>query len=265
MQTRFLVDGIFFEYIRNFYQCRVEMKQEMRILMMGLVLQCHAGSLFLWSQDRVPAEILAGYEEKYGNDPCLVNGEKYYYPYSRSEGDPFLEPSPKQATLHISGEVFEGQTIRYDIYNQYLVLEYVDAYGATSSLVLRDELVEAFSYEGRLFKKMKGPEGKERFFQVVFEGPVSCYFLWGKEYRLDLRSGTRNYYFTEPERKAYLVMDHRFHSYRNNRSFSRIFGKEYRKLIRQYMRQHQIRIREATGRQMFPLMEYCNSLINEAT
>jgi hypothetical protein len=235
-----------------------------RIEMISLMLLCQAGCFMLWSQEGGPANRLDGFEEKYGNDPRLVNGEKYYYPYSLSEGDPFLEPSPRKADIRISGEVFEDQTVRYDIYNQYLVLEYEDVYGAVSSLVLQDEWVEAFSYNGRYFKKMKGPEGKERFFQVVYEGPLSCYYRWQKEHKLDLTSGSQTYYFTDPARKAYVLMDGSFHQFRNNRTFRRIFGRDFRKEIRQYMRQHQIRIRAASAHTMEALMEYCNSLIHEA-
>ncbi|MFO7934268.1 MAG: hypothetical protein R6U78_09305, partial [Bacteroidales bacterium] len=127
----------------------------------------------------------------------------------------------------------------------------------------QDEWVEAFSYNGRYFKKMKGPDGKERFFQVVYEGPLSCYYTWQKEHKLDLTSGSQNYYFTDPARKAYVLMNGSFHQFRNNLTFRRIFWRDLRKEIRQYMRQHQIRIREASAAKMEALMEYCNSLVHE--
>jgi len=225
---------------------------------------CFSGLQPLWSQDRSLAAQLEQYDQKYGNDPRLVNGEKYYYPYRRSDGDPFLESSPRKTILHIGGNVFKDQAIRYDIYNQLLVLEYKDVYGATSSLVLPNSRLEAFSDDRRSFIKMKGPEGKEEFFQVVYEGPISCYYAWKKEYRLDATSGSGEYYFTEPVREAYLVRGHAFYSYGGNRSFSRVFDKENKKLIRHFMRQHHINVRTASGSQMESLMEYCNSITDEA-
>lgn len=224
---------------------------------------CFSGYQSLWSQVSSPAAQLERYDQKYGNDPRLVNGEKYYYPFTRSDGDPFLDSSPRKATLQIGGNVFEDQAIRYDIYNQFLVLEYEDVYGANSSLVLPGARVEAFSDGRRNFKTMKGPEGKAEFFQVIYEGPVSCYYRWKKEYRLNSASGSRDYYFTEPVREAYLVKDHTFYSYRGNWSLSRVFAREHRKLIRQFMRQHHINVRTAAGTQMESLMEYCNSLVDE--
>ncbi|HER09811.1 MAG TPA: hypothetical protein ENO20_12970 [Bacteroides sp.] len=225
---------------------------------------CFSGYQPLWSQGRSLAAQLEQYDQKYGNDPRLVNGEKYYYPYTRSQGDPFLEPSPRKTTLHIGGNVFEDQEIRYDIYNQLLVLEYKDVYGATSSLVLPGARVEAFSDDRRSFKKMEGPEGKERFFQVIHEGPVSCCYSWKKEYRLDATSGAGDYYFTEPVREAYLVWGHAFYNYRGNRSFNRVFDTENKKLIRQFMRRHHINVRSASESQMQSLMEYCNAITDEA-
>ncbi len=225
---------------------------------------CFSGFQPLWSQDRSLAVQMEEYDQKYGNDPRLVNGEKYYYPYRLSGGDPFLESSARKSTLHIGGNVFEDQAIRYDIYNQLLVLEYEDVYGATSSLVLPNSRVEAFSDDRRSFIKMKGPEGKEDFFQVVYEGPVSCYYAWKKEYRLDATSGSGEYYFTEPVREAYLVRSRAFYNFSGNRSFSRVFGAEGKKLIRKYMRQHHINVRSASESRMRSLMEYCNSIADEA-
>jgi len=212
------------------------------------------------SQTGLPANVLAEWEKKYGKDADLLNGEKYFYPYSRAEGDPFLDREGREATLRIRGKVFGGQMIKYDIYRQQLVLLYEDLYGGTGSLVLRNEWVESFDYGPAAFTRIKGPYEERGYFQVIYEGSISCYRRWTKEYKMDLSSGVQNYYFTEPAREDYLMNEDYLYRYRNNRSFTRIFDAGDQKTVRTYLGQNRLKVKKMSASQMGHLMEYCNSL-----
>ncbi|MCK4745845.1 MAG: hypothetical protein KAT15_02370 [Bacteroidales bacterium] len=215
------------------------------------------------AQDQSILEYLAECERKYGDDLDLVNGEKYFYPYSNTEGDPFLDKSSQAAEILIKGKSFEGQQIRYDIYNQQLVLEYEDIYGGLSSLVLRSEWVEQFHDGYRQFKAINGPDGSQGFYQQIHEGDVSCYYRWRKEYLLNLASGVRSYYFTEPVRDAYIVLDEEFHQFRNNRSLVKIFQKDRQKEVKLYLRQNGMNVKRSADWQMHELLEHINTVLNE--
>ncbi len=210
-------------------------------------------------------EYIAECEKKYGSDADLVNGEKYFYPYSRVEGDPFLLSKAQLSTIRVNGKEFEGQMIKFDIFNQKIVLEYEDLYGSTSSLVLRNEWVESFSMSSLHFKNMNGPDGKEGYFQVILEGAVSCYFGWRKEYQLNLNSGVQSYYFTEPEKTSFLVTEDGYFPFRSNRSFIKAFHNDHQKTIKLFMRQSNINVKSSPDSEMRHLIEYCNSLSHEAS
>ena len=208
-------------------------------------------------------DYLAECERKYGRDADLVNGEKYFYPYSRTEGDPFFFSGAESSKIRIKGKDFEEQSLRYDIYNQLLVLDYEDVYGGTTSLVLRKEWVESFSFGSVKFKGKTDSEGELIFYQVIMEGRVSCLYKWSKDYQLNLSSGEQNYYFTEPQKEAFLYIADQFYPFKSTRSFLNAFGEEQQKSIKQFIREAKIKVKNAPDSQMRHLIEYCNSLPHE--
>lgn len=208
-------------------------------------------------------DYLAECERKYGSDANLVNGEKYFYPYTRSDGDPFFFNEPRQAVIRVHEKEFAGQPVRYDVFNQHVILDVKDIYGGITSLVLRNEWVESFSFESQVFKRMMGPEGDASYYQVVVEGPISCVYSWSKDYLMSLNSGVQTYYFTEALKKSYLVIDNTFFPFRNNRSFLKAFNSVQQKTIKQFMRQSKVKVNKSPDWQMRHLIEYCNTLSHE--
>lgn len=221
------------------------------------------GLIKLYPQQPSINDFLAQCERRYGSDADLVNGEKYFYPYAQSLGDPFYFPETRSASITIHGKEFEGQLLRYDIFNQKLILDYQNVYGASSSLVLRNEWVESFAFEGQRFKRMQGPDGQTGFFQVVSEGAIECFYYWNKKYLLNLTSGVQNYYFTDPVKVSFLRIDGKFFPYRNSGNFLKAFDPELQKPIKQFMRQSKIKVKTASDSQMRHIIEYCNSLSHE--
>lgn len=217
----------------------------------------------LFPQKPSITDYLTQIERKYGSDADLVNGEKYSYPYSQALGDPFLYPEARTAAITIHEKEFKGQQLRYDIYNQQLILDYENLYGVNASLVLRSEWVEAFAFENQKFEKMEGPDGETGFFQVLGEGQIDCIYLWTKKYLLNLNSGERNYYFSDAKRSSFLRIVGKVHPYKSNGNFIKAFDPALQKPIKQFLRQAKIKVKTASDAQMRHLLEYCNTLSHE--
>lgn len=217
----------------------------------------------LYAQQESITEYLAECQRKYGNDADLVNGEKYYYPYRQSEGTPFFFDEPRSSVITIREKEFAGQMLRYDILNQKLILDFKDIYGANSSLVLRNEWVEAFAFGEKIFVRMEGPEGVPGYYQLVTDGAIRCVYKWSKGQQLNLNSGVQSYYFTDASRDSYLVIGETFYAYRNNRSFLKAFDPELQKTVKQFMKQTKVKVNKASDSQIRHLVQYCNSLSNE--
>jgi len=227
------------------------------------VLAALLGLPNLFAQQASITDYLAECERKYGSDADLVNGEKYFYPYRQSQGDPFFFSDSHSAVIRIHDKEFAGQQLRYDVFNQKLILDFQDIYGASSSLVMRSEWVESFAFEKQDFIRMKGPEGEPEFFQLVTGGQISCVYKWSKDQLLNLTSGVQSYYFTEPTKESYLVIEGKFYPYRSNRAFLKAFDPELQKSVKQFIKQAKVKVNKAPDSQIRHLVEYCNSLYHE--
>ena len=235
----------------------------MRRTLTSILLAAFLGLPGLRAQQLSITEYLAECERKYGSDADLVNGEKYYYPYRQSEGDPFLYPEPREALIQIHDKEFSGQQLRYDIFGQKLILDYKDLYGAKSSLVLRDEWVKSFSFGDKVFVRMKDMEGKEAYFQLVSGGHLNCVYRWSKDHQLNLSSSTSGYYFTEARKESFLVVGGKYYSYRNNRGFLKALDPDIQKTVKSFMKEGKLKVNKALDAQVRRLVEYCNSLYHE--
>jgi hypothetical protein len=229
------------------------------------VLAALLGLSNLCAQQASITDYLAECERKYGSDADLVNGEKYFFPYKQSQGDPFFFSESRSAVILIHDKEFAEQQLRYDIFNQQLILDFQDIYGASSSLVMRSEWVETFAFEKQNFVRMKGPEGNPEFFQLVSGGDISCVYKWSKEQQLNLTSGVQSYYFTDPSKQSYLVIEGKFYPYRSNKAFLKAFDPELQKSVKQFMRETKVKVKKAPDMQIRHLIEYCNSLYHEAS
>jgi len=227
------------------------------------VLVALMGLSKLYAQQVSITDYLAECERKYGSDADLVNGEKYFYPYRQFQGDPFFFSDSRSAKIAVQDKEFAGQQLRYDVFNQKLILDFQDIYGATSSLVMRNEWVKAFAFENQDFIRMKGPEGELGFFQLISGGHISCVYTWSKNRLLNLTSGVQSYYFTEPSKESYLVIEGQFYHYRSNRSFLKAFDPEIQKAVKQFIKQAKVKVNMAPDSQIRHLVEYCNSLYHE--
>ena len=200
-------------------------------------------------------------EERYGPSADLFNGEKYYYPYRGAGGDPFFEVGDNHpASIQIKGKLYENQTVRYDICNQLMVLDFMDPSGAKGSIVLRNEWLDFLILGGTHFKVFQDENGTERFGQVIFEDTFSCVYFWNKKYLPDLHLGENRYFFSEPIRETSIVVHGQSIPYTGNRSFLKCFSSQETGHIKKYLKENRIRVNRATDLEMQSLMEYINHL-----
>ena len=220
----------------------------------------------LFSQDFPDSTLLSVLEKaekSYGPDPLLVSGEKYYYPYRSALGTPFLEHKDSDhALVKINGKTYRDQRIRYDLYNQLMVLEFKDGSGAFSSIILPLKLLEGVTIGDLVFKKFPMADGSVRIGQVLYEGWISCVCFWEKKYQFELYGGKQSFYFTDPERKRYVYMKGELFPLRGKRSLLNILPDEMRSRVKSYLKKHRIRLRRASDKEIGSVMEFMNAYMD---
>ena len=206
-------------------------------------------------------EISEDADNRYGPSVDLLNGEKYHYPYRSSRGNPFFKVQGEQdASIQINGRLYENQKIKYDIYNQLMVLDFMDRSGASGSIVMRNEWLDYLIIDGYQFRKFPDENGLERFGQVIHEGNFSCVYFWEKEYSPDLHQGDKSYRFSDPLRQSNIVIQDLFYPYSGKRSFLKCFPKPIQLQIKSYLKEYRIKIRKVTNPEMKSLMVFINQL-----
>jgi hypothetical protein len=200
-------------------------------------------------------------EERYGPIAELVNGEKYNFTYRASGGDPFFETDVSdKAVVQINGRIYTDQNVRYDIYNQLMVLEFASGSGATESVVLKNEWLDYVLIGDRLFRQFPEDDGSPRFAQVINEGRYSCIYFWEKRYLPNLDAGGKSYYFSEPIRRSYVVEAGIVTPFNSKRSFLKCFPKQNKPAIKQKIKEQRIRFRKAGDKEMALLMKFINQI-----
>jgi hypothetical protein len=203
------------------------------------------------------------FNQSYGTDYNLVNGIRYLNLYPSAEGHPFLgEDRFYNGKLVVNNKVYQDVEIKYDIYNQEIILQYPYFSGSTDKIVLVEEFIDEFEMDGKLFRKYTFPETAPRFYQVVFQGNISCLYYWKKD--LLKGSSAQSFYKYAPEKKIpYLVIDEKLCFFRGRKSFVELLPSKYQKEIRLYLRSNNIWLRDANELTIQQLLNHCNKLVQE--
>lgn len=200
-------------------------------------------------------------ESSYGPDPDLLNGQKYNFTYRSAEGSPFFDVLDNaSSTIQIKGKIYRDERVKFDIYNQLVILDYTDLAGATGSIVLRHDWVDYFSIGSILFKKFPDKNGTLKFGQVLYEGRITCVYFWKKTFIPEQEEGEMHYRFSNPIREAVIISEGEVNSFKNRGSFLKCFPKELRGPVKSEIKTRHLHIKKADYLQMQVLMQYINQI-----
>jgi hypothetical protein len=200
--------------------------------------------------------------DEYGFDQVLVNGFLYEDKYWRKIGHQFLlQDQFYNGTLVYRGEVYKGVEMKYDIYDQQLVLS-IKNNNSIERIVPHNDFISAFSLGDKFFSKYNF-RGEPKFYQLVFDTEkVKCLYYWFKQKYDSNRINFLGFNeFTESEKENYLILDGSLKKYKNNRSFNELFQNEIKSRVKEYIRNNHINVAKSSDGKIKELLTYCNSLL----
>lgn len=207
------------------------------------------------------ADLFNFIREKHGFNQELINGIQYYYPYSRSLRHPYFgDMVAREGCLVLSGTRYNNLQILYDIYNQFLVLEYKDEVLGFRKIIIDPVHIDAFKLDGFDFRKLALDENGPLFYQVIRVNGMTCYIHWTKDLLPqpnDLRHPNR---FTDPARTYTLEFNSGRYPFSNRRNFGSLFDDNERRKIRKYMRVNRIRFKDVPISKLTALLEFIASV-----
>jgi hypothetical protein len=196
----------------------------------------------------------------YGPDQHLINGIEYVNLHLRSDGHKFLgEDKYYPGWVIIDGQVYHDVSLKYDIFNQHLLLLVQHQSGGIKQIILNNLRLDEFEINGRIFCKYTFPGIGTRFYQVIGSDEMACLYHFSKQENLNPIDRYTLSKFTEERKQSYLYWHADLHEFKSTRSFVRIFP-DHQPEIKAFIRKNKFRVRNINDSQMLSLVSYCNSL-----
>lgn len=192
-------------------------------------------------------------------DPTLINGKQYTYYIANADGHQFLLGNDfKQGTLTIKETTYTNQLLKYDIYNQVLLLKFTNQFGSEKVIMVSDAWLTRFTIGDMVFN-VETRNGAKSIVQIIDSTNITLCYEWKKNLKLDPSSGI--YRFSNPIREGFVILNGERFEFKGNRSFAKVFGKEQSKLVRQFLRKQRIKINKASEPKLRDVLKYCNTVV----
>ncbi|HUX95662.1 MAG TPA: hypothetical protein VMV47_08010 [Bacteroidales bacterium] len=198
----------------------------------------------------------------YDSDPLLFNGKQYsfFIPVSTGGHQFFSEPQFVTGSVTIRGVTYTDLTLNYDIYNQQLVLQYINSLGAKNQIVLSEAWLESFRLKEIDFELISTQDSLKQIFQVIGTGQYYILYKWKKDLVMDGFIGSKNHTFTIPRKEMKLYSDNLITQYTNNKTFYSLFVPGKKERIIEYIRINKINVKKSADSTVNRLVNYINSL-----
>ncbi|MBE0648775.1 MAG: hypothetical protein IH596_13475 [Bacteroidales bacterium] len=218
-----------------------------------LLLTC----LLLLSGQLFSQDAARDLDQVYGLDQTLYNGKKYTYfiLYSTTGHQYLLSPQYSYGSVTIKGTRYDHVFLNYDIFNQQLLLKYLDKTGAAITIELSKAWLEGFTMSDKNFELLH-LEQEPCFYQVLGKGPLQILYHWRKSLDLETVVGSANYIFKSPVRDSFVLKDGQLLRFSSKRSFIKLFDPEQKLAIKSYMRKNKIKIRKSSDLAMAAMIDY---------
>lgn len=223
-------------------------------------------TFFIFSEPVLKAQetvINAGYISD--SDPLLYNGKQYtFFVPSNTGGDQFFSgPEYVTGSVTIRGVKYDYVRLNYDIYNQQVILQYVNKMGAKNQIILSDAWLESFSMNGADFELIQTQDSIRKIFQVVGTGNYCILYRWRKDLVMDGFVGARNHTFSLPQKEMSLLSESGRRIFTNKRSFCALFDGNYKEKVLEYIRHNRINVKRASDVTINELVTFLNSLSSQ--
>lgn len=217
--------------------------------------------LVMGANNLISQDIFNDAEKAFGPDPLLYNGKKYsFFVPPATEGNQYLSDEKySPGMIVIKGSEFNVTEINYDIYNQEILLRYLNETGGLNLIALSQSWIECFFMYDKRFELITLPGKPKRIFQVIRTGELGILIYWSKQLKLDMAYGSDKYVFSSPLKEFYIQMGDGFTEFKNNRTFTAAFGDEAQDNIRKYMKQHHINVKKSGDMLLSELINFCEA------
>ncbi|MEX0981498.1 MAG: hypothetical protein WD577_10275 [Bacteroidales bacterium] len=200
-------------------------------------------------------------EKEYGINQELINGLLFENISRDIIGTPyFLNYYSNQGSVIYRGKQYLYLNLRYDIYDQQVLLIYLFN-NVEYKLYLQKDFISEFNIENKEFIiKAFGTNDKAKIYQVIGgDLPIKILYFWEKGI-INLHNNNSDVKrFSSGQKETYILFNNKLVSFNRNRSFTRKFLPKSKTAIKKYFRKNKIKIKIANDDEMEQLIEFINT------
>ncbi len=201
--------------------------------------------------------------QKYGTNDLLVNGWKYYPDHFNAAGNPnFNNLDWTNGNLVMRGETFENIDMTYKIEIDELILMKFLKDGSPAFVLLNKTFVESFTIDQHHFvnnSQIETNTDLNGFVELLYSGEFMFLIKHQKNFVANYSSDTPNGSISRQISVNYIFENNILHKITSKKMLLNYF-EPFKKKIKKYMKQNNIRYKKATSTQLKKLMEYCDEL-----
>ncbi len=224
-----------------------------------------AGQVMAQSFERTDSDTdsLSKYiQMKFGLDQELYNGFQNYNRYALYKGHPYFPDDLFfKGSVTLRGIQHQDVRLKYDIYSQFLILEYSDFEESVHQVIISKIHTDSFQLGNHSFHKLSLTGEEPIFCQVLNSGPLTCYVHWKKEVVSVSYDFQHSHEFTGSMRKYYLRYHGQVYSFASRKSFISIFPDTLTPVLKKYFRQQQFSFRDADPADLQSLLDFISRYI----
>ncbi len=204
-------------------------------------------------------------QNTYGSDQVLINGIYHENYYLNALGHPFLMENrfyPGSVVIH--NKLYRNLTLKFNIYDQNIVIRQNLNNNNPVEFEPPVAFISEFMINDMHFKKLKDETGKDRFFQVVYDGNIKLLNAWSKQRVVSFHNvRLSSYRFDEEVKKSFILIGQRLCRFNSSGSFLNLFPKELLPEIKSYCRKESIRPGKGPDENARKLTAFCDGLMKK--
>jgi len=204
-------------------------------------------------------------EKSSREDPLLVNGRIYRLFKPNAQNDPFLfSTSWHPATVYVKGQTFPNRQVKYDIYQDALILKIQNATANYDQIRLNGSFVDSFlmadNHKFIHSRNLGFSDLNVNYVEMIAAGRISMVRTHKKGFIEIYNNFAPQGSYGDTNSKEYLIQNGKLINVSKKRLYLRAFD-DNKRTIRKYMRKNDIVYRKVTKNQLINLMNYCNALV----
>jgi hypothetical protein len=207
-------------------------------------------------------ELKAEFDKAYNMDPELYNGKVFTGVYrGKVDGNQFFESFVfLKGDLALNNATYPLQSLNYDVFEQKILLSFIDAIKATKIIELPLANVRYFYLEEKYFEVHLWGESKYRIFQSIANDEVSILINWTKTLNAGTGAQNNRSRFSKLKKRIWVLMEEDYHPIKNNKTFGALFSIEKQDLLKKWLKETRIKIQKADDAQLLMIIEYLDSI-----